>query len=78
MTALEVLTELRAHGKVELSGDNLRVRVPKNFLTDRLREAIGMRKREIIKLLRTYPCVKCERFAFPEPATVCYWCGGQP
>lgn len=78
MTALEVLTQLRALGKVELSGDNLRVRVPKNLLTDSLREAIGTRKREIIKLLRSHPCAKCERFAFPEPDTVCFWCGGKP
>lgn len=78
MTALQVLTELRTHGKVELVGDNLRVRVPNGVLTQSLRAAIGIRKREIIKLLRSYPCAKCDRFAFPESETICYWCGGHP
>jgi len=47
-------------------------------LDEELERELKRHKPEILVLLRghsqTYPCTRCEMFAFPEAETVCYWC----
>jgi hypothetical protein len=31
-------------------------------------------KPELLDYLRGYACVRCSKFSFPLPDTVCYWC----
>ena len=83
MTALEALQEARRRGIVLTSaGTALRFRGPKNALSEDLRRELKRNKPEILNLLvearSTYPCTRCERFAFPEAGTVCFWCRGVP
>ena len=79
MTAHEALRETRRRGiKLTPAGTTLRFHGPKGALSGELREALTKHKPEIIALLAegvaTYPCSRCERFAFAEPNVVCYWC----
>lgn len=75
MRAVELVAHLHSQGAtVALEGADLRVRAPAHVLTDEIRELLLARKREIIRLLSSFSCVKCGRFAFPDPDTVCFYC----
>lgn len=73
--ALEILNHLRSAGAiVRVEGEELRVRAPAGVLTEELRASLRARKREMVRLLSSYPCTSCGQHAFPEPGTVCSWC----
>ena len=79
MTAQETLREAERRGVVLTpKGTSLHFRGPKAALNDELKSELKRHKPEILVLLRghsqTYPCTRCEMFAFPEAETVCYWC----
>ncbi len=79
MTAHEALQEAQSRGLVLIPvGTILRVRGPADALDEELQRELKRHKPEILALLRgdspTYPCARCETFAFPEADTVCYWC----
>ena len=79
MTAHEVLQEAQRRGIVLTpSGTTLRYRGPKDALSEDLKRELKRHKPTIITLLgegrSTYPCSRCERFAFAEADIVCYWC----
>ena len=83
MTAHEALRETRRRGiTLTPAGETLRFHGPKGALSGELREALKEHKPEIIALLvegsSTYPCIRCDRFAFPEAGTCCYWCREVP
>lgn len=78
MTAHEALQEARRRGIVlTQAGSTLRFRGPKDALSEDLKRELKRHKPTIITLLgegrSTYPCSRCERFAFAVP-TVCFWC----
>lgn len=79
MTAHEALQEAQRRGVVLTpAGATLRFRGPKGALSDELKSNLKRHKPEIIALLEegypTYPCSKCEQFAFAHADVVCYWC----
>ena len=78
MTAQQAIEEARSRGIVLTpAGARLRFRGPKGALSKELKRELVRHKPEILVLLRgdpTYPCVRCETFAFHEADTVCYWC----
>ena len=79
MTAHEVLQEAHRRGIVlRPAGAALRFRGPKDALSEDFKRELKRHKPEILNLLgetrSTYPCSRCERFAFAEPTIVCYWC----
>ena len=79
MTAQDALQEARRRGIVLTpAGAALRFRGPKDALNEELKRELVRHKPAIIVLLgkgrSTYPCSRCERFAFAEAETVCYWC----
>ncbi len=79
MTAHEALQEAQRRGIVLTpAGATLRFRGPKGALSDELKRALTRHTPEVLGLLRgdfpTYPCVRCETFAFHEADTICYWC----
>ena len=79
MTAHEALQEAQSRGIVLTPvGPILRLRWPEGALDEELRRELMRHKPEILALLRgdfpTYPCARCETFAFHEAGTVCYWC----
>jgi hypothetical protein len=75
VTAIELLQALRSAGAgVAVVGSDLKIRAPKGAVTPELREAIVAHKSELVKMLSTYPCASCGRFAFKEPGKVCFWC----
>lgn len=79
MTATELLRSLYRQGaNVRVDGEALRVRAPAGVITEAIREEITALKPELLKVLSTYPCSSCGRFAFSRPNTVCYWCLQDP
>ena len=77
MRAAELIARLQSRGAtLTVEGPDLRVRAPRGILSDVIRAELLARKDEIIWLLRSHPCMKCGRFAFPNPNTLCYLCGG--
>ena len=83
MTAHEALQEAQRRGIVLTpAGATLRFRGPKDALNEAFKRELVRHKPEIIVLLgedhSTYPCSRCERFAFAEPDIVCYWCREVP
>ena len=79
MTAHDALKEARHRGIVLTpAGMSLRFRGPKEALNSELKRELVRHKSEILELLKTgrstYPCSRCERFAFAEADVVCYWC----
>ena len=79
MTAHEALQEARRRGIVLTpAGSTLRFRGPKDALSEDLKRELKRHKPTIITLLgkgrSTYPCSRCERFAFAEADVVCFWC----
>ena len=79
MTAQQAIEEARSRGIVLTpAGAKLRFLGPKGALSDELKRALTRHKLEVLGLLRgdfpTYPCVRCETFAFHEADTICYWC----
>ncbi len=83
MTAHEVLLEARRRG-IELTpgATTLRFRGPEDALDEEFKRELKRHKPTIITLLgegrSTYPCSRCERFAFTEADVVCYWCRKMP
>ena len=83
MTAHEVLAEAKRRGiLLTPAGTTLRFRGPKDALNEALKRELVRHKPEIIAILgedrSTYPCSRCERFAFTEADVVCYWCREVP
>ena len=83
MTAHEALQEAQRRGIVLTpAGATLRFRGPKDALSEELKRELKRHKPAIIVLLgegrSTYPCIRCDRFAFPEAGTCCYWCREVP
>ncbi len=75
MKAVDVLKYLNGMGAmVRLDGADLCVRAPQGVLTPERKELLRAWKPALVRLLSTYPCSGCGLFAFPEAATVCYWC----
>ena len=79
MTAQQAIEEARSRGIVLTpAGATLRFLGPKGALSEELKRELTRHKPEILNLLdegrSTYPCSRCERFAFAEPNVVCYWC----
>ena len=83
MTAADLLRVVREQG-VELTpdGDQLRYRGPREALTPDMLIELKRHKSDLLTLLstshETYPCSRCQRFAFPEPDVVCFWCRSTP
>ncbi len=83
MTAQQAIEEARSRGIVLTpAGATLRFLGPKDALSEELKRELKRHKPEIITLLgegrSTYPCARCEQFAFAEAGTVCYWCREVP
>ena len=83
MTAHEALQEAQRRGIVLTpAGATLRFRGPKDALNEELKHELVRHKPEIIVLLEegrsTYPCTRCERFAFAQADVVCFWCREVP
>ncbi len=83
MTAHEALQEAQRRGIVLTpAGTSLRFRGPKDALGEEFRRELTRHKSEILEILggarSTYPCSRCDRFAFAEAGTVCYWCREVP
>ena len=83
MTAHEALQEAERRGIVLTPrGTAIRFRAPRGALSEELKRELKKHKPEILNLLEearsTYPCSRCERFAFAESGTVCYWCREVP
>ena len=79
MTAHQALQEARRRGiTLTSAGKTLRFRGPTDALSEAFKRELKRNKPEIIVLLgegpSTYPCSRCERFAFAEADVVCYWC----
>jgi hypothetical protein len=75
VTPTELLRSLYRQGaNVRVDGEALRVRAPAGVITEAIREEITALKPDLIKVLSTYPCSSCGRFAFSQPNKVCYWC----
>lgn len=79
MKVLDLVKDLnRAGAIITVETGNLRVRAPKGVLTEERQSMLRAHKPELVKLLSTYPCVRCGRFSFNTPDTLCYWCGNPP
>ena len=83
MTAQQAIQEARRRGiTLTPAGTKLRYRGPEGSLGDELKKALKENKPEILALLGktrlTHPCIRCDRFAFPEAGTCCYWCREVP
>ena len=79
MSAKDAIREARRRGIVLTpAGATLHFGGPKDALGEGLKRELRRHKPEIIALLGeglpTYPCSRCERFAFAEPNVVCHWC----
>ena len=79
MTAHEALQKARSRG-LTLTPEKgmLRLRGPKDALSEELKLELKRHKPEILTLLKEprsgYPCARCQSFAFPEAGAFCYWC----
>ena len=78
MSAQELLRGLREVGaRIGLEQDELVVRGPTGAVPEELIDRLREHKQGLIQLLKdraTWPCETCKRFAFHEPAVVCFWC----
>ena len=75
--AVALLAELQLRGLyIEPSGPNLLRVGPPDLLDEFTLTQVRAAKTALMEIFsnpRTWPCVRCERFAFRTP-TVCYWC----
>ena len=83
MTARDAIREARRRGIVLTpAGVALRFVGPQGALSEYLKRELKKHKPEIIVLLgerrATYPCSRCDQFAFAEAGTICYWCRQVP
>ena len=81
MKVNELLDHLAAIGATaRLEPPDTLLVFPADRLSSEMLEALRGAKHEIIEILRThaqprpYPCARCGKFFYPEPALLCYWC----
>lgn len=73
--ARQLLADLyKEHALVRLVDGQLRIKARPGVITDERREIIQTNKAEIVAMLRTHACTKCNRGAFPTPDVICFRC----